>query len=348
MKAFQSFDQTLGSVWATLKAVATAIEKDRKDYKAKTATVKVASLVRDSLARVEGMLGGIAAERLSSQADALLKEKQKPQGNAREAARDSNAVKRSWSSVVREGVAAQSEPRAKPVSFSPVQWSSSRTVFVRPVDESAAKRQISRFEFGESLASCLQNPEDASTPAVQRLVRTSTGDWKVQLSAGTLRLLTPDQELSVGVFGKWRVESPRIPVSASLVLTRVPEQISDENVARGLYEGAKCEIAPELWRRLEGIRCQRLLFRPKGQEGGANMAPQRSRSVRVFLPNDLRDHFLKRGHMMLHFSVHSVRPYVPPSFFCKHCKQVGSHSTKFHRFLDSDRTVPASGGSPAT
>ena len=72
-----------------------------------------------------------------------------------------------------------------------------------------------------------------------------------------------------------------------------------------------------------------------------------SRAVRVFLPSDLKEYVLKKGYLRLHFSVHGVRPYVPPTFYCNHCKRMGAHSTKFHRF-PSEATQELGGRRPTS
>ena len=106
MKTFEYFNQTLGSMWETLKVVSIAIEKDHKDHKSKTAVVKVANLVRDSLACIEGMISSIAIAQLLPQVDELMEQKKKQHEVSHEPARDSIAVKRPWSLVVQEGVVA--------------------------------------------------------------------------------------------------------------------------------------------------------------------------------------------------------------------------------------------------
>ena len=158
----------------------------------------------------------------------------------------------------------------------------------------------------------------------------------------------------MGKFGKWNIESATHMQSASVVMMGVPLDITDEQLKQGVIEGLRPEAAPEAQARLEQIACKRLLRRrgvpqpPRGDgpnEAAATRVP--SRAVRIFMPNDIRDYVLEKGYLRLHFSFHVVRPYQPPTFYCNHCKRMGAHSTKFHRFSTVDGSN-AGGAGPTT
>ena len=134
----------------------------------------------------------------------------------------------------------------------------------------------------------------------------------------------------------------------------VPLDITDEQLKQGVIEGLRPEAAPEAQARLEQIACKRLLRRrgvlQPPREGGPNdAAPSRvpSRAVQSFMPNDIRDYVLQKGYLRLHFSVHGVRPCKPPTFYCNHCKRMGAHSTKFHRFPTVDGSKVGGAGPAA-
>lgn len=110
LKSFEFFYQTLGSIWSILMTVEAAVNKYRKDFKYKTAALKVSNLVWDTLARVKGMMGGIVAANLSSQKEELLKQKRQPHRATCKRDHDPPTAKRSWSSVVHNGETMQSEP----------------------------------------------------------------------------------------------------------------------------------------------------------------------------------------------------------------------------------------------
>ena len=240
--------------------------------------------------------------------------------------------------MVKEGPSPS--PAAKKTTL---QWSSTRTFFLRPVDPALKVQQLNRFEFGQMPAWVIPNTENPQRMSVEQLVRTTTGDWKVQIARGAISLMRSSSEVAVGQFRKWNIESATHMQSASVVMMGVPLAITDEQLNQGVIEGLRPEPAPEAQVRLEQIACKRLLRQrsvpqpPRGDgpnEAAAMWVP--SRAVQIFMPNDIRDYVLQKGYFQFHFLVHGVRPYEPPTFFYNHCKRIGAHSTTFHRFSTVD------------
>ena len=83
-----------------------------------------------------------------------------------------------------------------------IQWSTSRTFFPRPCDPIMVTRHINKLDFGQFLANIIPNPDDPQQLAVEQLVRTATGDWKVQIARGTIQLLHEGQEIIMERYGK--------------------------------------------------------------------------------------------------------------------------------------------------
>ena len=66
IKMFEQFEQTMGAIWSTLKAVQAAIVKDSANHRvcSHSECVKTANLVAGALCRMDGMIGGLAASKL--------------------------------------------------------------------------------------------------------------------------------------------------------------------------------------------------------------------------------------------------------------------------------------------
>ena len=142
----------------------------------------------------------------------------------------------------------------------------------------------------------------------------------------------------------------------SVVVTGVPRDLSDTEVAEALIVGSK----PLVPAAEAGALCQlraRRLFRgggggqlrsetggPEGRGGspspsGEAPAPPHAvpsggvptASVRVFLSPSLLQFFCDRGSMQLRWSSVRCRPYLPRQFYCNICGGMGNHPTKLHR-----------------
>ena len=66
IKMFEQFEQTMGAIWSTLKAVQAAIVKDSANHHvcSHSECVKTANLVAGALCRMDGMIGRLAASKL--------------------------------------------------------------------------------------------------------------------------------------------------------------------------------------------------------------------------------------------------------------------------------------------
>ena len=118
---YVTLEQTLGSVWSTLKAVHAAIVKDSANPRlcAQSETVKNAGLVAEALHKMDGVMSGMTASKMET----LVKEKQnlhhKKEDGTRIPPQGGQTKSKSWASVVKEG--ASSPPAAKKPTL---QWSS--------------------------------------------------------------------------------------------------------------------------------------------------------------------------------------------------------------------------------
>ena len=66
-----------------------------------------------------------------------------------------------------------------------VEWVAERTVILRPMDALLATQEISAYAFGHELERFLHpllGARVSEETAVQRLVRTPTGDWKLMVA----------------------------------------------------------------------------------------------------------------------------------------------------------------------
>ena len=71
-------------------------------------------------------------------------------------------------------------------------------------------------------------------------------------------------EVTVGDFGKWRVEKMRDSSAPSIVLMGVAQSLLDEQVANGVMRGSR-GLLPEAFRgRLGQVRAKRLFSAAKG------------------------------------------------------------------------------------
>ena len=85
--------------------------------------------------------------------------------------------------MVRDGrsvlVGAQTHPAKR------VEWVAERTVILRPMDASPSTQDISAYAFGNELERFIHpllRARGSEEKAVQQLVRTPTGDWKLMVA----------------------------------------------------------------------------------------------------------------------------------------------------------------------
>ena len=176
IKMFEQFEQTMGAIWSTLKAVQAAIVKDSANHRvcSHSECVKTANLVAGALCRMDGMIGGLAASKLQELVQKTESKGTDRQDGGHAPPKGKPDGRRKWSAVVKDGLADPTPP-----SRTAIQWSTSRTFFLRPCDPAMVTRHINKLDFGQFLAKIIPNPDDPQQLAVEQLVRTATGDWKV-------------------------------------------------------------------------------------------------------------------------------------------------------------------------
>ena len=352
MRDLQGLQKSLASVEMTLRAVLEGIGEDRS-RKRSSACQKLSGEVERAATIVAALQAGMATERLRASVERIEKEKRADdRKDGRDAALEGR--KRSWSSVVRDGRSAPSIAQVRPAQR--IEWDAERTVILRPVDPSLATQEISAFAFGHELERFLHpllGAGGSEDSAVQRLVRTPTGDWKLMVAPAVREyvLASPNVRVKDTL---WKIEKLRAAPLPSMVVTGVPLELSDVEVKEGLVAGAKRVLPREAARDLARLEARRLFVRPRerrappggpetretgelarGATASVDSATQSdarpTRSVRVFAPPALIDRFLQNGHVSIRWSVHSVRQYTPTQYYCKMCQRMGSHSTKYHR-----------------
>ena len=232
-------------------------------------------------------------------------------------------------------------------------WEQARTLYLSPPSLEVAKKDIPAYSFGGYLEASLRGVPGASPAdrhAVEKIVRTGRGEFKVQLTEEAAKFVLKAKTLR-HESGTWTVAQMRDTAVPSLVVTGVPRDLSDDAVAEALIVGSK----PLVPAAEAGALCQlraRRLFRgggggqpgsaggPEGRSGspsppGEAPAPPPTvssggvptASVRVFLSSSLLQFFCDRGSMQLRWSSVRCRPYLPRQFYCNICGGMGNHPT---------------------
>ena len=334
----QALGPQFGRVCKTLRAVSEELRRPPGQRDGDRG-LTLADRAEDALSVLEAFLMGMETEKLRS----ALSKAEAPPGAHQSAAKsgppgaDSRSpAGRRWSEVV-ANPGAISAPR--PPRF---EWDAGRTVFLQPTDPEAAKRPIDSHLFGANFAKNFRGipelMENLPHSAVERVDRTPTNGWKVQLTATALKYI-PSRAFTVpGVEGAWIAEKMRAPSATSLVVYGIDPRASDEEVATALARGSARLLSPEDAERLKGLRVRRLLARAPSGEGEATGSEAQAtggsrvtRACRVYMPPDLARFFCQRGEMMFDFVGRRVKEYVPTQYYCKFCRRMGSHSSQYHR-----------------
>ncbi len=320
---------------ATLSIVQKGIAEDRENG-VPSAVVRHAAKVDSALQSAKAVCAGISAEKVRTaiaHAQTLPQQQRRPAGQP-----DRPSAPRSWRDVV-----ASSPPRK-----APLEWDGRRTVLLRPRDDAMVRTAVSTYEFG--LALRCQFPQGGSDDALFRIdkcVRLSTGSFKVQLADAAYDMIKSEKTVELPPWGVWDIGVDVLTQGPSLVVTGVPEGLSEQDVKEQIVEGTSPNVPEGAQAHLQAIKIQRLnkkvredpLARkgrdsPQGARKGASpTSPEfvTSRCCRMFASKELIDHILAKGRINLRWAVLSVRPYNPPVFWCATCAKRGSHSTRFHR-----------------
>ena len=328
----------------TLRAVLEGISKDRSQ-KRSSACQKLSGKVERAATIVAALQAGMATERLRASVEWIEKEKRADdRKDGRDAALEGR--KQSWSFVVRDGRSAPSIAQVHPAQR--IKWDAKRTVILRPVDSSLAMQEISAFAFGHELERFLHpllGAGGSEDSAVQQLVRTPMGDWKLMVAPAVREyvLASPNVRVKDRL---WKIEKLRAAPLPLMVVTGMPLELSDVEVKEGLVAGAKRVLPREAARDLARLEACRLFVRPRergappggpetretgelarGATASVDSATQSdarpTQSVRIFAPPALIDRFLQNGHVSIRWSVHSVRQYTLTQYYCKMCQQMG-------------------------
>ena len=93
-------------------------------------------------------------------------------------------------------------------------------------------------------------------PPLLHLHRTARGEWQLLLSSWARdQLLASNQNLvTVGQFSKWVLECREVLSGPSVVISRVPLQLLDDEVCKGIYDGARSLLNPKQLEVLQSIR----------------------------------------------------------------------------------------------
>ena len=121
------------------------------------------------------------------------------------------------------------------------------------------------FAFGHELERFLHpllGAGGSEDTAVQRLVRTPTGDWKLMVAPAVREyvLASPNVRVKDTL---WKIEKLRAAPLPSMVVTGVPLELSDVEVKEGLVAGAKRVLPREAARDLARLEARRLFMRPR-------------------------------------------------------------------------------------
>ena len=213
-------------------------------------------------------------------------------------------------------------------------WSTSRTFFLKPEDDTVRKQEIPAWRFGAKLRQKFGAIPEGGDPPLLRLHRTARGEWQMLVAPWARDKLVSAEQNRVDFqeFGFWILERREVMSGPSAVVSQVPLELSDEEIKQGLLEGSKSLLEPQVSELMKAVRVQRLKRREISTEDPRQSKWVPGKSVRVIFPADeLRQKFLGLGGIYLFWQYVPIRDYVPPTYYCSICKKRGGHSTQYHR-----------------
>jgi hypothetical protein len=339
--ALKALGPQFGRVCKTLRAVSEELRRSPSPSAEghREHRLSLADRAEDALGVLEAFLAGMETEKIRGALATAEASRGLPHSNAKPGplgAIPRPAAGRRWSDVVAQAGAI---PAPRPPRF---EWDARRTIFLKPLDPEAAKRPVDPHHFGACFAQNFQGipgvTDDLPFSAVERVDRTPTNGWKVQLMEKATPYIPTQEFLVPGIEGRWLAERMRAPTSHSVVVYGIDQRASDEAVAAALVRGSAKLLEEKDRPKLQALRVRRLLARAPSGGGGTGRAEAQegadsriTRACRVYLPADLAQFFVSRGEMMFDYVGRRVKEYVPTQFYCKHCKSMGSHSTQYHR-----------------
>ena len=213
-------------------------------------------------------------------------------------------------------------------------WSATRTFFLKPEDDTMRTKEIPAWMFGAKLRQKFGSIPEGGDPPLLRLHRTARGEWQMLVAAWARdQLIAADQNrVDFQEFGFWILERREVLSGPSAVISRVPLELSDDEIKQGLLEGSRSLLEAPVIDIMKAVRIQRLKRREVSAEDPTKSSWVPGKSVRIIFPADeLRQKFLGLGGIYLYWQYVPIREYVPPTYYCSICKKRGGHSTQFHR-----------------
>ena len=213
-------------------------------------------------------------------------------------------------------------------------WSATRTFFLKPEDDTMRTKEIPAWMFGAKLRQKFGSIPEGGDPPLLRLHRTTRGEWQMLVAAWARdQLIQADQNrVDFQEFGFWILERREVLSGPSAVISRVPLELSDDEIKQGLLEGSRSLLEAPVIDIMKAVRIQRLKRREVSAEDPTKSSWVPGKSVRIIFPADeLRQKFLGLGGIYLYWQYVPIREYVPPTYYCSICKKRGGHSTQFHR-----------------
>ena len=213
-------------------------------------------------------------------------------------------------------------------------WSATRTFFLKPEDDTMRTKEIPAWMFGAKLRQKFGAIPEGGDPPLLRLHRTARGEWQMLVAAWARDKLTAADQNRVDFqeFGFWILERREVLSGPSAVISRVPLELSDDEIKQGLLEGSRSLLEAPVIDIMKAVRIQRLKRREVSAEDPTKSSWVPGKSVRIIFPADeLRQKFLGLGGIYLYWQYVPIREYVPPTYYCSVCKKRGGHSTQFHR-----------------
>ena len=152
------------------------------------------------------------------------------------------------------------------------------------------------------------------------------------------QIVTANQNrVDLNEHGWWILERREVFSRPSAVISRVPLELSDQEIKQGLIDGSKSLLEPQYVQLMDALRVQRLKRREISVEDPKKSTWAPGKLVRIIFPaEELRQKFLTLGGIYLFWQYVPIREHVPPSYYCSICKKRGGHSTQFHRGSAND------------
>ena len=216
----QGLAPTLCQVEETLRKLATGIENDR-EKNVLLACRDLRSEARRAIELVSAIRLGMATEKLCA-AVAEVKQLQ----TTKDRHRDDTTCKegrRTWRDVAKDGA---SSDHLKPRTLD---WVTACNFFLKARDHTWAIRSMPNFEFSAQVDRLLRAlPRLKDKPVlVERVVRTSVGDWKVQAADDCTQELETYRDVAILDMGRWVVEKMHPLTQASLVIRDIPVEATE-------------------------------------------------------------------------------------------------------------------------